>query len=241
MLIAGVALLVALAAVGLIIWRVAQVIPATTVSIYGAARDESGSEGAKLQEDVCLAKENDFLALEYATVAELKEKYEGVKTGLRDHAGKSQGDLEKLEQDYSDLTEQVMPMLFSGVAYYRIQRLFRRAITTMLCGGLVVAAGIVSFAWATNPPPEAEAPEFRTPVNASVHLTGPDQQRLGETLGEKCVRTPIQAIVLSVSNDTFDLVSVPTEECKLARFDASNKRPGTVQPVESIELSPGKQ
>lgn len=238
------ALAVSLVSIGFIISRVVLVLAGGETSLDKLAEEEIkwGEKGPAA--DIRFAKETEYLPDEFPTVGDLREKYHEAKRKLReaeeDKENKQQAEIDKWDKELRYLTGEVMPQLFMGVRYYRVQRLFREAVRFMIWCGLIAAIGIVVFAWATNPPPSsANAPPFRAPVEASLLLTDLGRSSLSLSLGERCVSSgeAIEVLVLSYSEGRAEVVSMSSESCKLSRFPVVDGVTGTLQPKDAVELS----
>ncbi len=94
---------------------------------------------------------------------------------------------------------------------------FDRQRWPLLLAGLVAACAIATFAWAANPVADLP-PAVQIPSTGTVELSAAGQRILAATLGPTCVPQPVRVVVIGASDGKFDLVVVPTDQCRPARF-----------------------
>jgi hypothetical protein len=229
---------------GLAIRRVVQVLTSGASTLDDLVEEEKGQERGP-KEDIRRAKETGFLVDPYQDVEEFRDAYRDAKRQLSEEEQKKPRDAAKvarLRDRVKLLGKQAMPQLFAGVRYYRVRRLFDEAVGALLCWGFLAALGILAFAWATNPAPEPSDPSpFRTPVEGSVSLTPDGRDSLSDALGEQCVQEPVRVIALSASEQTAEVVSIPTAACDLRRFTITYGENGDLQPAGSVSIPSGVQ
>jgi hypothetical protein len=250
LIIAILAAAIALLSIVTIIWFALRVLVNEPVSLPALARQEAnGQQGPHL----AFAKEAGLLA-KYRTLTELLNKSdvdittrENVETDLKrleqsNEAGKDEAIRQHKEQLVSlnnDIaySAQVFSQIAAGIRYNQVYQRFKVTGKVLLIASLLAALAIGTFSWAVNPPDSATAaPLFRTPVEASVQLTEQGQLLFTETLGQGCVSSAIRVVVLGVSDGRYDVVSLPTNQCALARF-IIDAEVGTVQPSQPVTLS----
>ena len=106
------------------------------------------------------------------------------------------------------------------VARYAIAlRGFWDAVTGMFILAAVAAVAISYFTWATSRV-RITNPIFQAPPSpVSITLTEAGRRALGSSLGEACVQQPsIQGILLSVDGGKFEVVTIPSTQCQVAKF-----------------------
>lgn len=94
---------------------------------------------------------------------------------------------------------------------------FQRQQWPILISGFVGACAIATFAWAANPP-TAQPLAVQIPSKGTVKLTDAGRAGLATTLGQACVDEPVPVIVLGGADGKFDLVAIPSDKCRPARF-----------------------
>ncbi len=232
------AAILTLVLIGLAISRAVGVLTGGHVTLDSLVKDETGPDKGPNQ-DVVQAKEAGFLPAHYNdSVARFRDEYRNAKGELlKAEAGNNEAQKEKWRREVDELGNGVMPQLFAGVRYYRVRRRFDEAIRWLLGIGFFAALGIITFAWATNPPePTSDPSPFRTPVEASVVLTQDGKDSLGESLGDECVESSVRVLVLSASDTTADVVSMPTGGCEVDRFTVVEGESGRVKPAEPVTI-----
>jgi len=233
---AGIATLLFL---GLAIKHVVKVLTSGDSTLDELVEEEKGSKRGP-KEDIRRAKEAEFLPASYQSVEDFRHQFREAKQQLSQEEHKKPQDAAKvaeLRDRVQLLGQQVMPQLFAGVRYFRVRRLFDEAVGWLLFWGFWAALGILAFAWATNPAPEASDPSpFKTPVEGFVNLNSEGRDSLSDALGHKCIEQPISVIVLSTSEQAANVVSIPTEECELGRFTVTYGVNGDLQPAQDVSI-----
>jgi hypothetical protein len=103
------------------------------------------------------------------------------------------------------------------VLFEQTRRRFRRAFTVALPAAVLTALFIAGFVWAANPSAVTAGP-FEVPADADLKLDQTAQATLRDRLGPSCVASDVHVVVLTAANGSYDVVSVPSAQCKVARF-----------------------
>jgi hypothetical protein len=107
------------------------------------------------------------------------------------------------------------------VLFERTRRRFQHAFMVTIPAAVLAALFIAGFVWAANPP-AAPAGPFAMPAEANLKLDAPPQAALSDQLGPSCVTSEVHVIVLAVHDGAYDVVSVPSDLCKLLRFSVGD-------------------
>jgi hypothetical protein len=109
----------------------------------------------------------------------------------------------------------------------RLRRRFHWALAGMVVGVAAAGAGIVCFAWASNPPkPKAAAKPAvakrsavlePAPTLVDVDLTRSGARALRPSLGDNC-RSPVRAIAIGGKPAQLEVVVLPRHRCSAIRF-----------------------
>ncbi len=132
-----------------------------------------------------------------------------------------------------------MQWLFSFSRYTETERLFKRSLHAMVVAAAVAALGIVAFAWAAHPEEseETQGPQAAVvgtaPALVEVDLSHEGKEALADDLGKQCNADAVEAIAIGGSAESPELVSVPTEDCKLDRFVLTSEV-GTYKSLEPL-------
>jgi hypothetical protein len=221
--IAAIAAAFALGAVGVIIW-LATTILASGVVTETSLRAYPRTVGSK---DINL---NDNLLLDgYETVDAFLKDYKSI--GAQYEQARKDDD----KATVTNLTPKIKKLiqtrstLLPIARYAMVLRSFNIAMQWMFVCGIVAAIAIGVFAWATNQKSVTNTIFQGPPSAASVKLTDAGQAALKDSLGEDCVKLPqVAVILLSVAEGKFEVVSIPSSTCKVAKFTVDADT-GTVQ------------
>lgn len=143
--------------------------------------------------------------------------------------GRYLGDRDRVSQLYTDYQQPNASAALSlrvdrvnaTVLHHRTDRLFMQALRVAIPMGLVTALFIAGFVWAANPPASAPG-SFSMPTEATLRLDAPGKAALSDIIGPSCVTSDVDVIVLAVDNGVYDVVSTPSDRCKLARFSVGS-------------------
>lgn len=121
-----------------------------------------------------------------------------------------------------------------------IGRTMAKAAKPMVIGGVIGGISLGMFVWAINPPAPDDDLPFVIPAHGYVRLSEENQSQWEKELGEQCVANPIQVMVLSISEENAEVVSVAGTGCAAARFTVSLDEvyPGQRVIVPTPEVTP---
>lgn len=235
---AGIAGLVALAALARIIWAATNVILAGEVTL---AKLEEAEKRNSADPEIQWIREHELLG-GFDTVARLRERRAAV---LGSYAAYVTGESD--EPPDADEMQRIGPVaarlglitqrVAGGVRFHRVEQEFRRTRTTMFVAGGAAAAAVLVAVWALNPPPPGErGARFVGPAPGRMHLTTEGRDLLSPRLGAGCVGgEPVPVVVLGVEGGSYDVVVVPSERCRTARLSVTDGL-GTVLAAERVAL-----
>lgn len=108
--------------------------------------------------------------------------------------------------------------------YAMLKSVYFSAIRGVFIFGAIAVVGIAVFIWAIGKTP-LNISTYRNPPNlATVTLTEAGKTALVNSLGEKCTNlSSVSVIVLSITDGIFDVVSIPTNECNVVRFNVDSE------------------
>jgi hypothetical protein len=89
-------------------------------------------------------------------------------------------------------------------------------------GSTIAAIAILLGAWAANPP-TVKMVTFPSPLSGTVIMNSVGVEKFERRLGHLCVATPVQVLILGLTGDQIDVVSVPTSQCRMIRFAMTEK------------------
>jgi hypothetical protein len=127
---------------------------------------------------------------------------------------------------------------FALVAQVRAK--LNRALLAMLAGGIMAAAGMTLFAWASHSDQSATSSVEtipKRPSEATVALSKHGRAVLTKRLGDNCPDKKIAAIALGGEPDALDVVSVPTANCAATRFTLTEDM-GVAYSEQPVEVEP---
>ena len=214
LLISLVAFVVALSCVGRIIWLIIRVITGNTVTPQTVTAFASQPVSIN---DVNL--NNKDLLGGYEKVGPFMEYYEEVADkylkAINSNDKKTVSKLKPQVIKNNEIIENLMPIARYAIAL----RNFHQAIRGMFFYGVITAVAIGVFAWATNQKPATITIFHEPPSAVSVILTTAGKTALENSLGSDCVAQPkISVILMDVADGKFDVVTIPTDKCKVAKF-----------------------
>jgi hypothetical protein len=197
-----------------VVWLAFNVLMAGTVTKEGlleyASRD-------KTPPDINL---NDPLMLGgYTKVADFLKDYEEI--GKQYNVAKQAQDkqeMSKLEPKTIRLVttwKSLRPIARYAIVLHR----FHQTTRGMFVGAAIAAIAIGVFTWATSRVTLTN-PIFQEPPSAvSVTLTEAGKRALREGLGGECVeQSAIAGILLSIEGGSFEVVTIPSSQCRVAKF-----------------------
>ncbi len=114
----------------------------------------------------------------------------------------------------------VVDKILSHVRNYRMRQEVRRTRKELTFASIAAAVAPIGFAWAANPAVEKPAIVLEAPASeARVALTETGRQKLAPVIGANCVATGlIGVIVLNITIEGFEVVSLKTNDCRIKRF-----------------------
>lgn len=221
--IASAAFIIAMTAVFLEIYLVTRVLTFGAVNeekIRKFAKNKNNPSGINLNDTLLLdgyTKVDDFLD-DYKKYGVMYEK--ALKEGKKEVASKLTDRVTRLVKTFNN---------FRIMAGYVMQKsIYFSAIRGLFIFGAIAAVGIAIFVWSIGKTPLTNYIYMNPPNEAIVSLTTAGQTALRDALGKDCVAQPgISIIVLSIDGGIFDVVSIPTDTCKVARFTVDSDT-GTV-------------
>jgi hypothetical protein len=235
-LLALLAVLVGLAGVAWAINEAAKVLTAGRVSL-GELADTNNAITADLRTRV----NNDPALLGgYSNVSDLKDEYTAAQQkqkqvydvyyqDINDDAKRRATDVADAQVQQADNAVQ---RLLSVTSFESLSSTFDGARKQMFFAALVAAAGIVGFAAAAHPKEKKEAKETPTvaaPSEVTIKLSKDGKKLLANQLGKDCPLDAIPAVVVKFDGDTANVVTLPSQGCRVARFTVPAKI-GTLAP-----------
>lgn len=200
---------------------------------YEAARDRDRSAG----------RARAALALQVAATVEPSAELEA-------QLARATRQEELAEAEVKSLKEHVTALI-QMKGYLNVCRRFDAARTAVLWLSAVAAAGIITFAWAANPPETKAATSAALaprPVEARLVLTPAGAAELGTALGEECAQSAASSgthvVVMSTDTETSDVVVLAEGSCaRTMRLDVAS-RLGRLVPLDTVvvpasETTPG--
>ncbi len=114
----------------------------------------------------------------------------------------------------------VIDKVVSHVRNYRMRQEVKRTRKELTRASMAAAVALLGFAWAANPAIEKPAIVLQAPASeARVALTETGRQKLAPVIGANCVATgPIGVIVLSITTEGSEVISLKTKDCPIKRF-----------------------
>jgi hypothetical protein len=117
------------------------------------------------------------------------------------------------------------------VLFEKVQKRYDDAKHALGVAGIVIVAGVITFAWAANPSDESQAdakaqehgPTLATPsvVTVSVSKVRPSLAVLRTRLGKHCNLDEVRAFIVGGTAAEPEVVTVPSGTCNIERFTAS--------------------
>jgi hypothetical protein len=196
MLVAIVAAVVALGAIGIILWLMVRVLAPDHVTLAGLKRDEINNPDGQDSKFITDAG----LLGPYASVGKLQEAYDAAATAERQRE-----------------TDAQVQLVLGGVRYYRLRRHFKQSVIGTVLAAMLAAVAIGGFAWAANPKAE-QVPKFQVPVEAKLRLSDAAKASMADEVGQECVKSDILVIVLTAAQNEYDVVTIPNDKCRVTRF-----------------------
>jgi hypothetical protein len=213
-IIAAVAFTVAMVAIFLEIYLV------TRVLSFGAVSEKRIREFARQKNNPTGINLNNTLLLDgYPTVDKFIDDYNAICCEY-DIAGKEEK-FDKVAQMSAKVTRLVETKnnLLSYGSYIMMKSIYFSAIRGLFIFGAIAAVGIAVFVWSIGKTPLTNYIYMNPPNEATVALTTAGQTALRDALGKECVaQLGVSIIVLSIDGGVFDVVSIPTDTCNVARF-----------------------
>ena len=161
------------------------------------------------------------------------ENYKTVEDFLADYKAKgdqnenaiSNNDHEtvnKLKPDIRKL-KSIWTRLSPNASNLMVVHSFNIALRRMFYLSLVAVLSIGIFAWTTSTKLNA-TPIFQAPPSlTSLRLTDGGKEKMMGVLGDGCVaQETIPVILLSYQNNTFDVVTIPSDRCRVAKFTVAS-------------------
>jgi hypothetical protein len=126
-------------------------------------------------------------------------------------------------------------------SYEELRHNFEKGLTWIIAALGATALGILIFAASvgggTTEDEGATAAPLK-PVTVDVSLTGPGKEMLADELGPDCVKGNVAAMAIGQSGTNLEVVSLPTSECNVVRFEVTQEI-GTATPSRpACEVSP---
>jgi len=175
------------------------------------AKDKNNPSGINLNDTLLLdgyTKVDDFLD-DYKKYGEMYEK--ALKDNKKEEASKLTDRVSRLVKTFNNFR------IMAG--YVMLKTIYFSAIRGLFIFGAIAAIGIAIFVWSISKTPLTNYIYMNPPGEATVALTTAGQTALRDALGKDCVSRPdVSVIVLSIDGGVFDVVSIPTDTCNVARF-----------------------
>lgn len=215
----------ALAAVGAggILWATTWTATTPAVSLQGLTTDVPKGAETVVTDRTLLHGEPDVTAFHQAVVAALEARGRAL---TAHYAQPGDADL-KLAADAAQnqalALGQTAGELLAVTSYSALAHRWKRARWVIIGAGVVAGLGLGLFAWAANPPEDAEASAaaanvLTAPKTQVARLTGDGVAALAETLGEDCpAEEPLTVIVLGSTAAGPDVL-VDQEGCARTRL-----------------------
>lgn len=112
-------------------------------------------------------------------------------------------------------------------SFYRVKEAFGDGKQWMIGGAVAAAIGITAFAWGANAPEPKSLDGGtvlpKTPSEVTIILNAKGVQEFGPPLRktEDCDLTKLSAIAFAVDHQTYDVVTVSTDDCNVVRMSVS--------------------
>lgn len=118
------------------------------------------------------------------------------------------------------------------VLFNKVQNRFKDAKRLLLLSSLVVAAGVIAFAWAANPSDDDQAeaktessgPELAQPSPVTLWID-PDRKSLKPlrtALGDTCALDQVKALAVGGSPGHPEVITLPQDNCNAVRFTVTS-------------------
>ncbi len=208
---------VALCAVGSVVWTASRILAVDTVSLNKLVEDEASSEeGGAESEDVAYIYANRRLLDECNTIKELSDHYDDVvkqrNTLIEENRWKEAREKENRKLYLDALISQ----LIYAVRYDKTRRNYDSAVRRMMIGGAVAAVGIFVFAWAANP--GSNEAESTNPKLAQLSNRVQDQQEEINSLSNR-----IDSLDRKTERSTEAMEALRSEAAKVREQLEKNK------------------
>jgi len=173
------------------------------------------------QSDIDYIERNRALLEGFETVQNLRDAYDNAIV-VR-HAGitAEQVDLQTFNSNeiWFQYLDGLVDIVVSYIHYNRIRTQSERSRGQLIAACIVAAISLLGFAWAANPGTEQQTVLQAPPSPAHLTLTAAGKTTLRPMLGAKCVERPaIDVIVLSIATTGWDVVTLASKDCQVARF-----------------------
>jgi hypothetical protein len=118
------------------------------------------------------------------------------------------------------------------VLFNKVQNRFKNAKRLLLLSSLVVAAGVIAFAWAANPSDDDQAeaktessgPELAQPSPVTLWID-PERKSLDplrKALGDTCALDQVKALAVGGSPGHPEVITLPQDNCNAVRFTVTS-------------------
>lgn len=207
---------------GVALWFTVRVLLPVRISLHRLARENPASAVTKFvrEEPESLGRHGTVKAMKQAvdTAKEMEEEAED-ESDAREGSAQLERRLDRARDKRNRIEDQAHAFVTNALTEIVRLRMIT-ATTAMFTGGFAVAIGIGLFTWATNHGEDATKGEA-TPKRASavvVQLTEDGRKDLTESLGQHCRPPFLRAIALGGPADALEMVAVPSDACRAARF-----------------------
>jgi hypothetical protein len=235
------AVLLGLIGLGIAVGFVVRVLFPAEASLARLAKARSWSAAARLvkREPALLFKHGTTIADLATALTEVVDRESSAATAveLDSRDGGSRKDLETARRERAKIDKEVSYFLDYALVV-QVRRRLIQALVAMAIGGLMVTAGICTFAWATHadqPDQPAVGAVPKQPSTVVVRLSSEGVRVLSPGLGRGCNPTRLHALAIGGEPGALDLVAIPATGCRPLRFTLTG-RLGALVSVERVKV-----
>jgi len=237
------AIVVALAAIGLMIRAVSKVFTARYVSFgeLGQADfpDKSGRKRRVWDvEQVINFSRDELYGAQAGTLAELAKRLRVANETSRAVGKPSLGKASPSERGVPTALaelERASSRVLDFANYEYTRRTFQSLFPRLALGGIIAAGGVGVYAIVVGSAP-ARAPKIERPLPVTLTLN-PEARDWNRLLGEDCDISAVKAVAVGGSLVVPEVVTASTQGCRAARFKVGKKQ-GIAVPVVQRSTSP---
>ncbi len=195
----------------IVVWRTVEVLGA------GSVNEKTVREIATTEKDVPL--DDTILLGGYENVGSFLDNYKIVsKNYVIAEGANDTAAIAGLKDSVARLNYH-LDILLLAAKYAMVLKSYKKAIKWLFGCAVAAAVAIGVFAWATGQKTTPLSVFQSPPSAASVTLTASGNKMLKDTLGQQCVeQATIPVILLSIQDGKFEVVTTPSDTCRVARF-----------------------